>query len=43
LPNGEFLDFELVLDQAFTMTGKIRLLHDEFSKMPRGQINLKIE
>ena len=41
--NGEYSDFELVLDETYTLTGRIRLIHDEFSKMPRGQISLKID
>lgn len=35
-PNGEYADFELVLDENLTLTGRIRLIHDEFSKIPRG-------
>ena len=31
------------MDETFTLTGRIRLIHDEFSKIPRGQISLKID
>lgn len=43
MANGEYQEFELVINETLTMTGKLRLIYDEFSKMPRGQINIKID
>jgi hypothetical protein len=38
----KFEDFELVLNDKFTITGQMRWLQNKFSKMPRGQIELAI-
>jgi len=43
LPNGAYRDFELVISDTLIMAGSMRLVHNEFTQMPRGQINLKIE
>lgn len=35
--------FEMVLTDKITLTGKVKLLDNEFCRMPRGQLSLKIE
>ena len=37
---GEYTDFLLILSENLILEGKARLIHNEFTKMPRGQINL---
>ena len=32
----KFTEFEIALTDKLVLTGKMRILHDEFSKMPRG-------
>lgn len=39
----KFTDFEIALTDKLILAGKMRILHDEFSKMPRGQITFKID
>ena len=42
-PSVDFAQFKLELDADLTMTGMVRLIQNDFTKMPRGQISLQIE
>ena len=42
-PNGEYRDFELVINETLILAGSMRLIHNEFTKMPRGQVNIKVD
>lgn len=39
---GVYSEFELQLDSELRLVGKARLIYNEFTKMPRGQINLNV-
>jgi len=42
-PTFIFKSFELQLTDKITLAGSIRLIQNEFTKMPRGQISIKID